>query len=96
MRLLRSWRDYSRNSTKKKLTSALTAITAAVVGVVLNLAVWFGRHVFLSAAGAVDWFAVFIWGAALIAMLRYKIDIIPVVISAAILGLVYRLLIGAL
>ena len=50
---------------------------------------------FLSAAGAVDWFAVFIWGAALIGMLRYKIDIIPGVISAAILGLVNRLLIGA-
>lgn len=28
------------------LTTALTAITAAVVGVILNLAVWFGMHVF--------------------------------------------------
>ena len=29
----------------KVLTAALTAITAAVVGVIMNLATWFGLHV---------------------------------------------------
>lgn len=44
-----------------RLRSALSAITAAVVGVILNLAVWFGLHVFfgkvepVSAAGLKFW-----------------------------------------
>ncbi len=33
------------------LTTTLSAVTAAVVGVVLNLAVWFGRHVIFPSAG---------------------------------------------
>ena len=32
-------------------------MTAAVVGVILNLAVWFGVHVIFPATGHVDWFA---------------------------------------
>src|SRR5438045_5326466 len=43
-----------------KLSTALSAVTAAVVGVILNLACWFGLHVLFPVAGAVDWFAVFI------------------------------------
>src|SRR4029079_9356230 len=40
-----------------KLTAALSAVTAAVVGVILNLAVWFGKHVLLPGPN-VDWFAI--------------------------------------
>lgn len=40
------------------LSGALTMVTAAVVGVVLNLAVWFGWHVFLPEPGRIDGFAI--------------------------------------
>ncbi len=77
-----------------RLTAALSAITAAIVGVVLNLAVWFGLRVFFPANGTVDWFAILLCAAAFVAMLRYKIDIIPVIIGAGILGLLYNFLRG--
>src|SRR6266478_6067049 len=73
-----------------KLATALSAITAAIVGVVLNLAVWFGLRVFFPSAGVVDWFAVALCAAAFVAMLRYKIDIIPVVLASGLLGLIYK------
>ena len=76
----------------KKLTNALSAVTAAIVGVILNLAVWFALHVFFPNAGGVDWFAIVLCVVAFIAMLRYKIDIIPVVLSAGLLGLIYKFL----
>jgi len=77
-----------------RLTAALSAITAAIVGVVLNLAVWFGLRVFFPASGTVDWFAILLCAGAFVAMLRYKIDIIPVIIGAGILGLLYNFLRG--
>lgn len=76
----------------QKLTSALSAVTAAIVGVILNLAVWFALRVFLSNAGVIDWFAIALCAAAFVAMLRYKIDIIPVVFGSGLLGLIYQLL----
>jgi chromate transporter len=77
-----------------KLTSALSAITAAIVGVVLNLAVWFGLRVFIPTAGAIDWFAIVLCSAAFVAMLRYKMDIIPVILGSGLLGLIYKLAIA--
>jgi chromate transporter len=77
-----------------RLTAALSAITAAIVGVVLNLAVWFGLRVFFPASGTVDWFAVLLCATAFVAMLRYKIYIIPVIIGSAIVGLSYHFLRG--
>jgi len=77
-----------------RLTTALSAITAAIVGVVLNLAVWFGLRVFFPASGIVDWFAILLCAAAFVAMLRYKIDIISVIIGSAIIGLLYNFLRG--
>src|SRR5205085_8548376 len=74
----------------KLLTAALSTVTAAVVGVILNLAVWFGLHVMFPANGNVDWFALVVCAAAFVAMLRYKIDIIPVVLASGLLGLIYR------
>ena len=74
----------------KKLTSALSAVTAAIVGVILNLAVWFAHHVFFPQSGMIDWFALALSLAAFIAMLRYKIDIIPVILASGLLGLLYK------
>jgi chromate transporter len=78
----------------KNLTSTLSAITAAIVGVVLNLAVWFALHVFFPATGTIDWFAILLCVAAFVAMTRYKVDIIPVVIGAGVLGVLYKSLYG--
>ncbi len=68
------------------------AITAAVVGVVLNLAVWFGLNLLFPANHGVDWFALGVAVISFIAMQKFKVDIIPVAAGAAILGLIYRLI----
>jgi len=78
------------------LTSALSAITAAVVGVVLNLAVFFGLHVLFPPDGKIalaqlDGAALTIALVAFIGMLRWKWDIMVVVLGGAIFGLVYKL-----
>jgi len=74
----------------EKLSSALSTITAAIVGVILNLAVWFALHVFFPSTGVIDWFAIALCAAAFVAMLRYKIDIIPVIVASGLLGLIYK------
>lgn len=79
------------------LATTLTAVTAAVVGVVLNLAVWFGLHVFFPRGlhgGAVDWFAIVVCAAAFAAMQRWKIGIIPIVIASGALGLAWMAVAG--
>jgi chromate transporter len=73
-----------------KLTAALSAITAAVVGVVLNLAVWFGLHVLFPGGQPVNWFGVVVCVIAFIGMTKWKWDIIPVVLGAGLLGLIYK------
>jgi chromate transporter len=78
----------------KRLAMTLSAVTAAVVGVILNLAVWFALHVIHPKEG-IDWFAIVLGLAALIAMLRWKLGVIPVVLGGGALGLVYSLLRGA-
>ena len=77
----------------KKIATALSAVTAAVVGVVLNLAVWFAVHVVHPPSGF-DWFAIALGIAALIAMVRWKLGVIPVVIAGGVLGLIYSLVRG--
>jgi chromate transporter len=75
----------------ESLTSALSTVTAAVVGVILNLAIWFGLHVIFPAAGNVDWFAFMVCAIAFVGMLRWKWNIVPVVLSSGLLGLIYTL-----
>lgn len=70
-----------------RLTAALSAITAAVVGVVLNLAVWFGLHVLVPAAAPVNWPGVAVALVAFVGLQRWKWEVIPVVFGAAALGL---------
>jgi chromate transporter len=74
-----------------QLTSALSTVTAAVVGVILNLAVWFGIHVIFPAGGNVDWFAIVVCVIAFIGILRWKWNIIPVILGSGMLGLIYTL-----
>jgi chromate transporter len=76
-----------------QLTAALSSITAAVVGVVLNLAVWFAMHTLFPEGTTGDWFAIAISASALVAMLVWHWDIIPVVLVSGMLGLIYQLLI---
>jgi chromate transporter len=79
---------------QKQLSAALSAITAAVVGVVLNLAVWFAVHTVIPAAGPVNWFAVVTGLVAFVGMWRWKWDVIPVVLGSGLLGLVWHLVGG--
>jgi chromate transporter len=66
--------------------STLTVVTAAVVGFVLNLAVWFGWHVYFPSAGARDWFAMALAAVAFVALQRFKVGIVPVVLASAAAG----------
>jgi chromate transporter len=70
-------------------TAPLTAITAAVVGVVLNLALFFGYHVLWPQGfgGNFDQTSALIALAAGAALMRFKIDVIPVIAACAAVGL---------
>lgn len=73
-----------------KFTAPLTGITAAVVGVIVNLAVFFAYHVLWPQgfAGRFEWAAALIGTAAALALLRFKVGVIPVVLVAGLAGLV--------
>ena len=88
----------------RRLSSALTSITAAIVGVVLNLAVWFAIHTIfervrevdllggpipIPVLGSVDWFALLIAMVTFVGLWRYRWNVVPVVLGSAIAGLVY-------
>ena len=77
-----------------KFTAPLTGITAAVVGVILNLAVFFAYHVLWPEGfdATFEWFAALIGAAAFIALFKYKVGIVPVIAVCAILGLGYSVL----
>ena len=75
------------------LDAALSTITAAVVGVILNLAVWFGQHV-LFPLGRPDPYAIFLALLFFVGLWRGKWEIIPVVFAGCLFGLVGKLLLG--
>jgi chromate transporter len=90
----------------KALGAALGAITAAVVGVILNLAVWFALHVLFArvvkvqALGAsidvpvlasVDVPSLVLATAAAVAIFRFKLGMIPVLLASAMAGMIYAL-----
>ncbi|MDD5265511.1 MAG: chromate efflux transporter [Methylococcales bacterium] len=77
-----------------KFTAPLTGITAAVVGVILNLAAFFAYHVFWPQgfAGRFDAIASLIGLAALLALLRYKAGVIPVIAACGAAGLLFNFL----
>jgi len=76
-----------------KFTAPLTAITAAVVGVILNLALFFGYHVLWPKGfdGAFDWWSALIVIAAAIALFRYRQGVVTVIAAAAVTGLLLRM-----
>lgn len=79
---------------KLQFTAPLTGITAAVVGVIVNLAVFFAYHVLWPAGleGRFEWTAALIGAAAAVALFGLRIGVIPVVLAAGLLGLVWELL----
>jgi len=77
-----------------KFTAPLSAITAAVVGVIVNLALFFAYHVLWPEGfhAAVDWVSLLIGAAATIALFRFKIGVIPVILACGVAGLALTLL----
>jgi chromate transporter len=90
----------------RALGTALSGITAAVVGVVLNLALWFALHVVFATVetrrlgplrllvpdpASVDPAALVLCMGALLAMLRFRVGMLPTLAACAILGLAWRL-----
>jgi len=82
----------------KALSAALGAITAAVVGVIMNLALWFALHVVfrevhniglrmnVPVLSSVDWRAALLSCAAMIAILKLKIGMLPTLAGSALAG----------
>ncbi len=79
-----------------KFTAPLTGITAAVVGVIVNLAVFFAWHVLWPAGfgGQLEWAALAIGLVAAAALFKYKVGVIPVVLGAGLAGLAWQMLRG--
>ncbi|MFI4925765.1 MAG: chromate efflux transporter, partial [Vicinamibacteria bacterium] len=78
-----------------RITAPLTGITAAVVGVVASLAVFFGVHVFWPQGFAatrpfdgLDLWALMIFAAGAVALFTFRMGVIPLVLAGAIAGLV--------
>lgn len=84
----------------RALAGALSAITAAVVGVIANLALWFGFHtVFreqaplfrvgpdLPVLASIDWRAALLAAAAMVAMLWFRLGMLPTLLACAAAGL---------
>ena len=71
-----------------KFTAPLTAITAAVVGVILNLALFFGYHVLWPQgfSGAFDWPSAELAVAAFVALFKYKSNVIHVIAVSGLMG----------
>jgi chromate transporter len=91
----------------KALSAALSAITAAVVGVVLNLAIWFAVHTMFRESvpvrafplafdaprlASVDWLALALSLAAAVAIFRFKVGMIPTLASSCAAGIALFLL----
>ncbi len=86
----------------RSLSGALTAITAAVVGVILNLAIWFGIHTIFKEVRPVEWsilnfdapvwesvnlWALLLSAAAIIAMFRFKVGMLPTLAATSAAGI---------
>lgn len=80
----------------KNLTGALSGVTSAVVGVILNLALIFGAAVILpqGLAGNANWFAAVLTLAAFVALYKFKAEVLWVVLAGGLIGLVKTLLSG--
>jgi chromate transporter len=92
------------------LGAALAAITAAVVGVISNLSIWFGVHTLFGVVderhfgplrllvpelATIDLAAVVLAAGAMVATLRFKVGVLPVLAACAALGILWKLTLGA-
>ena len=77
-----------------KFTAPLSAITAAVVGVILNLALFFGYHLLWPQgfSGAFDWASALIALGAAIALFKFKRNVMHVIAACAVVGLAFSLI----
>lgn len=75
-----------------RFTAPLTAISAALVGVILDLALFFGYHVFWPSGfdGHFDWASAVLAGLAALALLRWRRGVIEVLACAGGLGLLLQ------
>jgi chromate transporter len=95
----------------RALAAALAVITAAVVGVILNLAVWFGLHVLFGEVREVEAFgmsldvpdlltidpaALILTLGAIVAMFHFRIGMIPVLAACSAAGVLYFLAVGVI
>jgi chromate transporter len=82
---------------KLQFTAPLTAITAAVVGVIASLALFFIAHIAYktgatgSFVSKIDVAALLLAALAAVALLRYKVGVIPVIAGCALAGLALKL-----
>ena len=72
-----------------KLSSTLSSITAAVVGVVLNLAVWFGIQVLFPTEGGINWFAAVLGASAFVAIQWFNMGMMSVIAYSGLLGFLW-------
>jgi chromate transporter len=92
----------------RALAGALAAITAAVVGVILNLAAWFALHTIFAEVTAtsawgirlwqpvwhtIDWASLVLAIGAAVAMFRFQVGMLPVLAGSAVLGGAYFMLV---
>ena len=80
------------------VTAPLTAITAAVVGVIVNLAVFFAYHVLWPAGlrGGFEWPLLVIGVSAGVALFRFRAGVIPSIVACGAAGLLYKNFVGPL
>ena len=79
---------------KLQFTAPLTGITAAVVGVIVNLALFFAYHVLWPTgfSGTFEWPAALIGAVAAVALFRFKVSVIAVIVGCGLLGWLWLLL----
>jgi len=73
------------------VASALTGVTAGVVGVILNLAIWFAWHALWPSGGGFDCWVAAVAIGAWVALERFRIGVMPVLATCAALGVISKL-----
>lgn len=84
-----------RTKENKDLKAILSFITAAVVGVILNLTIYFGRAVVLPDSRSPDWFAIVWLIVSAIALYRFKVNMIVWIGVSALAGFLYLMFTGS-
>ena len=85
-------------TSRPRLSAALSAVTAAVVGVILNLSIWFALHVLFDQVGklgvmplpvlsTINLVAALLTGTAAVLMLRFKLGLVPTMGLMALAGM---------